>query len=284
MVSQSANEELVVIPAGVRSAVVQAVAEGASGRLSVRLLGEAGTRLEVRPALAMPYRASVGDRVLVASDGTDGYVVGVLHAAAPPRLMLPDGSRAEMVDGGLELRDAEDRLLVRYAGGSAEVSAPHGDLLLRSLEGRVVLQSGLDVCIEARRDVTHTAGRKIDLNVGGADEPQLGVDGKAVRVQADRVDLTAKQSQVALGKATVVARSLATTAESVAYNVERFELTADRLVEKTRDTFRDVSDLLQTRAGRVRTLVEDVYAMYSRRTVMVSKQDTSIDGKRILLG
>ena len=79
-----------------------------------------------------------------------------------------------------------------------------------------------------------------------------------------------------------------TTAQSLSYNVERYELTADRLVEKTRDAFprafRDVGDLLQIRAGRVRTLVQDVYTMCSRRTVMISRQDTSIDGKRILLG
>ena len=41
---------------------------------------------------------------------------------------------------------------------------------------------------------------------------------------------------------------------------------------------------VQIRAGRVRTLVQDVYTMFSLRRVRISRQDTSIDGKRILLG
>jgi hypothetical protein len=36
--------------------------------------------------------------------------------------------------------------------------------------------------------------------------------------------------------------------------------------------------------GRARTLVKDVYAVLSRRTVMTSQEDTSIDGSKILLG
>ena len=43
-------------------------------------------------------------------------------------------------------------------------------------------------------------------------------------------------------------------------------------------------DLAQTRAGRIRTLVQDVYTTHARRTVMVSEEDTSIDGAKVLLG
>ena len=66
--------------------------------------------------------------------------------------------------------------------------------------------------------------------------------------------------------------------------VERFELTAGRLVEKTRDTFREASDLVQTRAGRMRTLVARGYSLLSSRTALTSKRETSIDGSKILLG
>ncbi len=55
-------------------------------------------------------------------------------------------------------------------------------------------------------------------------------------------------------------------------------------MERSRDVFRDVADLCQSRVGRARTLVSDVYSVFSRRSVMVSEDETSIDGNKILLG
>jgi hypothetical protein len=36
--------------------------------------------------------------------------------------------------------------------------------------------------------------------------------------------------------------------------------------------------------GRARTLVRNTYALWSRRTVLTSSEDTSIDGRKVLLG
>jgi len=256
-----------------------------SAVITVRLLGEGEARHEARLATAVAYRPTVGDRVLVARGGDEHYVVGVLLAAKQPALAMPDGSRAELdADGRLELRDREGRLMIRFADGEAEIRAAEGDLTLAAPEGRVLLRSGTDVEIDASRDVLQRVGRRHAVTAGKTEQPQLQLQSQGVTLNSPRLDLTAQNAQVAVGKATVVARAIETHAASLSQVVERYELTADRLVEKSRDAFRDVSDLLQTRVGRARMLVKDVYAMYSRRTVMVSKQDTSIDGKRILLG
>jgi hypothetical protein len=164
-------------------------------------------------------------------------------------LALPDGASAELRDGALELRDGEGRLLVRYVDGTAEILAPAGDLKLSAPQGRVRLSAALDVEVDAQR----------------------------VRVRATSTELES-------GRLSVVARHVGCTAERLAHNVERYELVAERLVEKTRHSFRDVAELLQTRVGRVRTLVRSTYALWSKRTVMSSSEDTSIDGRKVLLG
>ena len=113
---------------------------------------------------------------------------------------------------------------------------------------------------------------------------RFSVDKKAVRARADEVAVVAKRSRLATGEATVIARAIATTASSLATHVERYELQTRRLVERSQDAFREVTDLLQTKAVRTRTLVKGVHALFSRRTVMVSDKDTSIDGSKVLLG
>jgi hypothetical protein len=45
-----------------------------------------------------------------------------------------------------------------------------------------------------------------------------------------------------------------------------------------------VVDLAQTRVGRARTIVSSLFTLQTQRTVIQSKEDTSIDGRKILLG
>jgi hypothetical protein len=187
----------------------------------------------------------------------------VANANAGKAISLPDGGSVRVAGEVVEIRDPEGRLRIRYSGGSAEIVAPAGDLTLAAPEGKVTVRSGRDIELEA---------------------PRLRASTTTTEIEAERLEVKADESRMVAGQATLVARRVATTASVLVQNVERFELTATRLVEKTRDAFRDASDLAQTRVGRARTIVKDLYALYSRRTAMASSDDTSIDGSKILLG
>lgn len=75
-----------------------------------------------------------------------------------------------------------------------------------------------------------------------------------------------------------------TTAPLVTESAGRRELVAERVVERATDVYRQVSGLLQTTASRARTLVEGDHDLCAGRTNISSNEDTSIDGKRVLLG
>jgi hypothetical protein len=202
------------------------------------------------------------------------------------RVRVFSGDRATELPGdGVDVHDEAGRLLVRFRDGAAVIAAPSGDLTLEAPMGRVVLRSGIDVVMSAARDVTHHAGRAFEVSAGEeGDKPQLSVHPRATAVRGERLEVEVKQSRLVTGEATVVARRIVTTAEQIAESVGRLEIRAKKLIEKTEDVFRDVAGLAQTRAGRIRTLVKDVHTLHARRTVMVSKEDTSIDGRKILLG
>lgn len=189
--------------------------------------------------------------------------------SAEPQVSLPDGTSARVVGEAIELRDPAGRLLVRYSDGNAEIAAPTGDLRLSAPTGRVVLHGGTAV----------------EVSAGASPSPRLCIEEGQTTVTTRRLEVLAGEAQVvAKGPISVLAQQVATSAEVLVQNAARFELTATRLVEKTRDAFRDTSDLAQTRVGRARVLVSDVYALFSRRTTLVSNEETSIDGSKILLG
>ena len=197
---------------------------------------------------------------------------------------LSGGGSVSIAADTVTVRDPAGRILIRYGEGTAEIAVPEGDLTLSAPNGRVVLKSGVDVCIDAARDVVHHAGRRVDLAAGPAAAPQVRIDPGATTVKAAKLNVEATQTRFVSSRVALIAGHIATTAEEIAQNVGRYELTANRLIERTQCSFRDVKDLAQSRIGRVRTVVNDVYAVYSRRAVMVSKEETSIDGSKVLLG
>lgn len=165
-------------------------------------------------------------------------------------LVLGDGTRAVVEDDGIAIRDAKGRLLVRYADGAATIEAASGDLRLSAPSGRVTIDAAEDIVLEAGRELRQRAQRAV--------------------LAADDVE--------------VVARAIVTSAERISETASRVERTAHRLIERAHDAFRDVTELSQSRLGRVRTLVRETYSLHTGRTTLVSKDDTSIDGNRILLG
>ena len=276
-------------PAPADFATEAAVIEAVGERLRVRRIREGASRdvVDARLARLPGYEPHIGDRVVASFGPDESYVIAVLHAATPsedqPSLVLPDGARAAIAGEGLELRDARGRLLVRYHAGHAEIAAPSGDLHLIAPQGRVTIESALDVSVTSGRDVTVGAARRCELTADGT-RTRLGLEPKRATLHSAHVEVTSQTARLATGKATLLARSIATTAEHLAQRVTKYELVAERLVERTKDAFRDASDLAQTRVGRLRTIVEDTFSLRARRTTLLSSDETSIDGKKVLLG
>lgn len=283
------------LPPAIGVAVIEAI-DAELGKARVRRCGPAdaatggGRELcDARLTYVAGYTPAEGDRVLIASDGADVYVVSVLMASNLARpndaaIALPDGGRAELQGRALEVRDAEGRLVVRYEDGAATISPASGDLRLCAPQGSVRIESAVDVSIEAGRDLSQGAARRVDIAAGSADEPQVRVEPRKMKIKADQIEALAKVSRLVAGEVSVIARAAALTASHLAQNVERYDLTATRLVERTRDAFREAQDLAQTKAGRARTLVREVFTLQSKRSVLVSDEDTSIDGRKIFLG
>ncbi|MEZ4309135.1 MAG: DUF3540 domain-containing protein [Polyangiaceae bacterium] len=145
------------------------------------------------------------------------------------------------------------------------MAAPSGDLRLSAPHGRVVLAAGTDVAVDAPRDITLTAGESASI-----DAPRASVRAADTRIEGADV--------------TVVAERFSARVQKLAQHADRIEIAAGRILERARESFREVTELLQTRAGRARTVVDDAFHLQAKRTSIASKEDTSIDGKKILLG
>jgi hypothetical protein len=149
---------------------------------------------------------------------------------------------------------ADARLLVCGISRTAE---PHDDVVMRAPKGRIVLEAGTELELRAR---------------------------ERVAVESPNVDVTADSASLYVREASVIADVIRTTADEVATTVGRWELGARRIVERAVDVVRAYEGVLHLTTGRAHTVVREAYDLVAKRTSIASEEDTTIDGKRVLLG
>jgi hypothetical protein len=201
----------------------------------------------------------------------------------PDTLVTPDGAHAELVDEGISFFDAAGRLLIRYQDGALSVCPPKGDLVLGSATGAVRIAAASDVVIESKRDVLLQAPRRVTLSAAG-EGATMTLDHKRVSMSSREVAVDADVTSIAGGDFEVTVDKVAMTAKSILQRAELWETAAAKTVVRTREMLQEVSGLFTERLGRFRGVVKEAYSLRTGRTELRSKEDTAIDGKRVLLG
>jgi len=251
-------------------------------------LGSGGSSLPATTAVLGGYRPSVGDRVIVTDDGEGCVVVAVLRAATPPGLVSASGAEARLMGDGIAVFDRQGACLVRARGSGVEVAPSTGDLLLSAPQGRIRLSAAEDIEIEGQRDVTLKAARRVEARAGASADSDLPdrlvLDDKGALLTGRRVELRGTLARIIAGRADLVSREVRVSANTVSTTARKIETTTERAVLRAKEVVHEVAELLETRAGRLRTLVRGALSVRSRATTMKSEGDTSIDGKRVLLG
>jgi hypothetical protein len=170
----------------------------------------------------------------------------------------PLGASATAEGDKLVVRDPGGAIVVVYdaATGSATIAAPAGDLHLAA-RGKVVVEAGTDLELSSRAT---TRIRAVELDS----------DADVTRFRSKAIDVATGVMQA--------------TAQTVVLGVGRWNMTADRVMERANDVYRTVQGVIETRAGRLRSLVRETTQVRSGATSITSKEDTFIDGRRVLLG
>lgn len=265
--------------------------QNASVQVSAPAFGRSTARLAV-PG----YAARAGDAVLVATaDDGSRYVIGVVRAlrestAERAEVRASDGVRArlERDEEGREvlaLRDAEDRLLIahRPALGRTEIFA----------EGDLALRAGGDLELDAAGTVRVAAGANLDLtgrdvriassDPSGDERSALTMREGRTELSTDRLGASVDRADLTVRELNVVTRTMRTVAGRVKREFEVLETRAERIVERTKESFRETEGLHQTKAGRLRMVAETAFTVLSDKALLKAKDDVKIKGEKIYL-
>ena len=150
--------------------------------------------------------------------------------------------------------------------------------------GTVTLQEGVAVGRDPDgRVMLRFDGKKLELCA--SEDLTLDVPNGGIRICArDEVTIEARAIRQRADESSVLARRVETTAQQMVHEVERLEIRAGKIVERAGDVARHAAGLCQLTVCRLRTVVQESYALVSDRTSMRSRGETTIDGDKILLG
>lgn len=214
-----------------------------------------------------------------------------------PLVTVSDGTnvalRGEAGAEVLEVRDARGRLLfehragerksvVHVPAGSLEVRVDEGDLDLVAA-GRVRVRGELGVELQSAMGVSLRAPLEHESKRAPL-EARVDVTSAGVRAQGPVLETRAKRATLAAEDAGVVVARLNTAIERATHAVGVLETRAGRIVERAKSTYRDVRDLAQLKAGRIRWVADATVHVFGKRTHLKAEEEVSVQGEKIYLG
>lgn len=215
------------------------------------------------------YAPAVGDRVVVLPGRRGSWIVGVVGAlrAAPA---TSDGVEASVEHDILTVTGPRGEVLFTH-------DAHTGTSTVRGREVRVaadaIALTGRTVQIEGS-DQVRIAGGEDALTIGGA---RSTLEARRFRAELEEARFSIRDAFLGIGQV----ESAVTRAK---HTVEVLDLTAERIVERAKDVFRETEGVAQTRAGRIRMVASGVFSLLSERTTIKAEDDVAIVGEKIELG
>ncbi|MBL8604511.1 MAG: DUF3540 domain-containing protein [Myxococcales bacterium] len=191
--------------------------------------------------------------------------------------------------GVVRVRDRSGALVFEFDANSGRsvLYVAAGDLEIRVPEGAVKMSARDGVSIDSEGSVDIAAQHAVKLvsrGLEGAPGSSVVLDPRGTAVATPRLDARAHTAEVSVGEARVLARSLHTAVETARQVAGVVEVQASRIVERAKNVYREVEELSQTRAGRIRVVALTTYHLLGKRTLLKAEEDMKIRGEKIHLG
>jgi len=117
------------------------------------------------------------------------------------------------------------------------------------------------------------AGKSVNLASGGR-----------LTCFSDQAVHKSREAVVDFDQLTARGENLQANFKSVLLISRMISTMAGQVIEKAKSYIRHTEDYDQVKAGQMTRKVDGLYSMDSKRTVMVSRKETKIDGERIFMG
>ena len=241
------------------------------------------------------YQPQIGDEVLVSSENFRCcYIIGILN--------LKDKTSAQDLSTGsgvvarrhnkhgyetLSIIDEQGHLLFEYdvTEKKSKLYAAQGDLSLTALEGDIELISGKNIQCNSLGGIMMQSATAAQIRVASeVSDSSVNLSDQGMLLSSNSIGVKATNGKLEIDHGQLEGKTFRAVLDRSKILVGKIETVAIRIIERAKNVYRHVDELQQTRANRVRTLVEGSYQLNSETSYIKSEKNVNIDGERIHLG
>ncbi len=141
--------------------------------------------------------------------------------------------------------------------GRYRLHVPHGDLEVSTGTG--------DILFNAAKNIRFAAPESVIFDSNG-----IGMNAQNGNFRIEKTAFTGTEFTGSIRKAKLM--------------MERMESIAETVIDKAKNIYQTVEELMQTRTGRMRTLINTSWHCKSKKAFLKSEDDFKIKGEKIYLG
>jgi len=228
---------------------------------------------------------NVAEKPMEAAEQVDDAGAQVIRLETGEEVRLASAGQGQRV----EIRSPAGELLFEYdpAAGLTRVHIPQGDLQFVVPHGKVDFAAAHGVRMATPGAIEMEGTQGVSLQAGSAlrgDRASAEVAPGRMKLSAGLFELLAAQGLLRLEDLSYAGRTLSAGLEAARLRLDKLESVAGVVTSKAKRFLQDVEGLLQTRAGRARTVVERSYHVKSERVYMQADDAVKINGDKIHLG
>lgn len=121
------------------------------------------------------------------------------------------------------------------------------------------------------------------LNIQGQHGVNI-VSEKTINLVSEEVSLTAKKALFCIDNLTAIGSTLVSKISHVQTIAHTVETVAEHLLQKLKNSFRQIEGVDQSKVGDAIYTVKNLYSMRSKQAAILAKKDIKIDAERIHMG
>jgi hypothetical protein len=246
----------------------------------------------------LDYTPEVDDSVLIveASNGMC-YITGVLQASASSKnnnqcLDMQCGAKAKLVrESGnekIQIKSKNGCLLFEYTPDSKNMTvyASEGDLQLCA-KGDINFTAGKKIRFTANSQITMQTPGLVNLRSGGKKENEgsdLMLTPNHLLLNSENLNIKTTTGHVSVKDMRYLGKRLVGKLGKTSLVVDKVEYVFGQVIERTKNVYRTIENLLEVKAGRIRTIANGTNEIKGKRLRINGDDSVKIQGDKIHLG
>ena len=236
------------------------------------------------------------DKVLLVGDGEELYITTLLkraqteahtQASAKSSYVEISGNHQEQI----KVYAKPGELIFHYDAvtGHAKVNIPKGHLEFISEQGDIEFKAAGQIRLQGD-NINVSAGQSLNMGIDSATaqaaaiSPTVTMNQAQCIIQSDEFSVTARESSACFNRAQILGKSLTTKLTHAKWHVQNLETVTDILRQKSKNIFQSISGLMQTKAQRQRTHIEETAHTKAKEIYINTENDYKVRADQIHLG